>query len=78
MNYHHHICPHGKLCLVQILGRDPVGQRGQTPSLVPRGDPIAVLEPDATTAPRHPIAAPGAVCDLMCYVRIPDGQAGPH
>lgn len=51
---------------------------GTDPQPVPRGDPIAVLEPDATAAPRHPAAAPGDVCALMCYVCIRAGQAGPR
>lgn len=57
MSYHHLICPHRGLCLVQILGRDP--SAGMDPQPVPRKDPIAVLEPDATTTLRHPTQPQG-------------------
>lgn len=47
-----------KLCLMQFPSRDPVWTDSQH---VPKGDPMAVPEPDATTAPRHPRSPGGSV-----------------
>lgn len=59
-----------KTCLMQFLSRDPVWTDSQH---VPKGDPMAVPEPDATAAPRHP-AQPRGICAPTRYVCTEPGE----